>query len=103
MQPTDKSLENEIDPVIHSPARLKILAVLAAVETADFLFILRQTGLTRGNLSSHMSKLEAAGYIHIEKQFVKKIPRTLLQLTEEGRTALNQYRQQMTQMLNQLK
>jgi len=67
-----------IDKVIHEPARLMILATLSAVESADFLFVERQTGLTRGNLSSHMSKLEAAAYIEITKEFVEKIPRTLL-------------------------
>ena len=60
----------QIDKLIHEPARLMILATLHAVETADFLFVERQTGLTRGNLSAHMSKLEAAGYIAITKEFV---------------------------------
>ena len=83
-------------------ARLMILAVLAAVESADFVFVMRQTGLTRGNLSSHMSKLEKAGYIGVEKTFVDKIPRTLLRLSEQGRAALDAYREGMMRVLNDL-
>jgi DNA-binding MarR family transcriptional regulator len=76
-----------------------ILAILYVVESADFVFLMRQTGLTRGNLSSHMSKLEAAGYIDIKKEFVDKIPRTLLRLTDKGREAFQTYRQDMIQVL----
>jgi DNA-binding transcriptional ArsR family regulator len=90
----------EIDKLIHEPARLMILATLHAVESADFLFVERQTGLTRGNLSAHMSKLESAGYIKITKEFVDKIPRTLLQITDEGRTALLNYTHNMKQVLD---
>jgi len=92
----------EINKLIHEPARLMILATLHAVETADFLFVERQTGLTRGNLSAHMSKLEAAGYITVTKEFVDRIPRTLLRITAEGRTALLNYTNGMKQVLNQL-
>ena len=91
-----------IDKVVHEPARLMILATLHAVESADFLFVERQTGLTRGNLSSHMSKLEKAGYIEINKEFVDKIPRTLLKITEEGRAALLEYTENMRNVLNGL-
>jgi DNA-binding MarR family transcriptional regulator len=91
-----------IDRLIHEPARLLILAYLYVVETADFLFLMRQTGLTRGNLSSHLSKLEAAGYISIRKEFVDKIPRTLLCLTNEGRAAFRTYRKNMKQVFEDL-
>ncbi len=91
-----------IDKVIHEPARLMILATLSAVESADFLFVARQTGLTRGNLSSHMSKLETAAYIDITKEFVDKIPRTLLRITEDGRSALQHYIQNMKQILHEI-
>ena len=91
-----------LDRVIHEPARLTILAVLYVVESADFLFLLRQTGLTRGNLSSHLSKLEATGYVIIEKMFVDKIPRTLMHLTAEGKTAFETYRAQMIEALGGL-
>lgn len=92
----------DIDRTIHEPARLMILAYLYVVESADFLFLMRQTGLTGGNLSSHMSKLEAAGYIEIEKEFVGKKPHTMLRLTDEGRAAFREYRQSMKQVLDDL-
>jgi DNA-binding transcriptional ArsR family regulator len=92
----------DIDRLVHEPARLMILTVLAVIESADFLFVMRQTGLTRGNLSSHMSKLEEAGYIHVEKEFVDKIPRTLLRLSEQGRAALDAYREEMMHVLGNL-
>ena len=102
--PADEGLQSlaEIDKLIHEPARLMILATLHAVESADFLFVERQTGLTRGNLSSHMGKLEAAGYIKIKKEFVDKIPRTLLRITDEGRAALLDYTNNMKQVLDGL-
>jgi len=92
----------EIDRVIHEPARLMIMAYLYVVESADFLFLMRQTGLTRGNLSSHMSKLEAAGYVLVEKEFVAKIPRTMLKLTQSGRAAFQTYRQRMKELFEEL-
>jgi DNA-binding MarR family transcriptional regulator len=92
----------EIDRVIHEPARLLILAYLSVVESADFLFLMNQTGLTRGNLSAHLSKLEAAGYVDIKKEFVEKIPRTLLSLTQQGREAFRQYRRNMRHVLESL-
>ncbi len=92
----------EIDKLIHEPARLMILATLLSVESADFLFVERQTGLTRGNLSSHLSKLEDAGYIEINKEFVDKIPRTLLRITADGRAALLAYTDSMKQVLEGL-
>ena len=101
--PSVPSVDDDLDPLVHSPARLKILTVLKEVEGAEFLFLLRQTDLTRGNLSSHLSKLEAAGYVRITKEFVEKIPRTLIQLTEAGKTALEIYRQRMLQQLERLK
>jgi len=91
-----------IDRTVHEPARLMILAYLSAVESADFLFIANQTGLTRGNLSSHMTKLEQAGYVSIKKEFVDRIPRTLLRITRQGRNALRSYRQNMMQVLKEL-
>ncbi len=98
----EKNLQNlsEIDRTIHEPARFLIMAYLYVVESADFLFLMNQTGLTRGNLSSHLSKLEDADYVVIEKTFVKKIPRTLLQLTPEGRKAFEMYRKNMKKVLD---
>ena len=92
----------DIDRTIHEPARLMILALLYVVESGDFTFLMRQTGLTWGNLSSHMSKLEAAGYIEVEKEFVDKKPRTMLRLTDEGRAAFQEYVQSMKQVFDDL-
>ena len=93
---------NPIDKLIHEPARLNIMTYLYVVESADFLFMMRQTGLTFGNLSAHMSKLEAAGYIKIIKDFVGKKPHTMLKLTEKGRRAFDDYRKQMKQFFNEI-
>jgi DNA-binding transcriptional ArsR family regulator len=103
-EPANNGLQplTEIDKLIHEPARLMILATLHVVKTADFLFVERQTGLTRGNLSSHMSKLEDARYIEITKEFVDKIPRTLLRITDDGRAALLNYTNNMKQVLDGL-
>ena len=92
----------DIDRIIHEPARLLILSYLYVVESADFLFLLKQTNLTKGNLSSHLMKLEKAGYVNIEKKFVNKIPRTLLSLTKEGRKAFHEYNQRMRKIFKQL-
>ncbi len=92
----------EVNKVIHEPARLLILAHLSVVERADFLFLERQTGLTRGNLSTHLSKLEAAGYVEIKKEFVGKIPRTLLHLTKQGKKAFQKYLKSMKQVIDNL-
>jgi len=83
----------EIDKLIHEPARLLIMAHLYVVESADFLYLKNQTGLTYGNLSSHMSRLDEAGYIKVEKTFVDNRPNTRLSLTETGRKAFDAYRE----------
>lgn len=92
----------DIDQTIHAPTRLKILAVLRVVERADFTYILNQTGLTRGNLSANLRKLEEAGYVRIEKTFVERIPRTLVSLTAEGQKAIQEYRENMQLILDEL-
>lgn len=94
--PQDKLPEvKEIDKLIHEPVRLLLLAHLYVVESADFIYLMNQLGLTFGNLSSHMSKLEEAGYIAVEKEFVEKKPVTHLSLTDEGRAAFADYRGRM--------
>jgi len=75
----------KIDKLIHEPSRYMLMAYLYVVEVADFLFLVRQTGMTWGNLSAHLSKLEAAGYVVIEKEFLGKKPHTTVRLTDEGR------------------
>lgn len=97
-----ESILTDIDEVIHAPARLAIVALLNAVEEADFRYLLNATGLTKGNLSTHLSKLEEAGYVQIEKTFRGKMPLTLLRLTPQGRAAFEAYRQNMLRFLNQM-
>lgn len=105
----DKTREREevkaladVDRVIHEPARLMIMAVLYVIQSADFVFLMAQTGLSWGNLSSHMSKLEEAGYIQIAKNFVERRPHTMLHLTDAGRAAFRAYRRSIKQALDDL-
>ena len=86
---------DRLDRVIHEPARLKIMTHLYVVESGDFVYLMRTTGLTRGNLSSHMTKLEEAGYVEVIKEFINRKPVTMLSLTDEGRTAFLEYRKNM--------
>lgn len=90
---------NGLDRVIHEPARLMLVAMLSAVESADFTFLMNESGLTRGNLSSHLSKLEEAGYVSIEKGFRGKYPQTLVSLTAAGREAFTDYRRRLKSVL----
>ena len=92
----------EIDQVIHAPARLMVVTYLYVVESADFIFLMRLTGLTWGNLSSHLSKLEEEGYIEIQKEFVGKKPHTMIRLTDKGREAFREYKRRMQQVLGEL-
>ncbi|MGB6727562.1 MAG: transcriptional regulator [Terracidiphilus sp.] len=89
----------EIDRVIHEPARLMIVALLAAVREADFQYLHSTTGLTKGNLSVHLSRLEEAGYVAIEKTFRGKYPLTMCRLTEQGCAVLEEYRKTMRSAL----
>ena len=101
---TDKDVQAiaDLDRTIHSPARLMILAYLAAVESVDFIFLMNQVNLTRGNLSSHLKTLEEAGYIDVQKEFVERMPRTLIRLTDQGRDAIQAYREQMRTVIDEL-
>jgi DNA-binding transcriptional ArsR family regulator len=84
---------SDVDRVIHEPARLMIVSLLYALKEADFVFLQRESQLTRGNLSSHLVRLEESGYVRIEKTFRGKVPLTLCSLTRAGRTAFETYRQ----------
>ena len=81
-----------LDRVIHEPARLMIVASLSGIDQADFLYLLHETALNKGTLSSHLARLEEAGYVEITKTYRGKIPQTLLRLTGAGRKAFAQYR-----------
>ena len=89
----------DVDRIIHEPARLVIMTILSMAEKADFLFLLNETGLTRGNLSTHLSKLEESGYITIEKGYRGKIPQTLCAMTPAGLEAFEKYRKQINKFL----
>ncbi|MHB1417473.1 MAG: winged helix-turn-helix domain-containing protein [Chloroflexota bacterium] len=84
-----------VDRIVHEPSRLIIMALLFPLEHADFLFLLRETGLTKGNLSAHLARLEEAGYVAIAKTFRGKVPQTICHLTEDGRTAFRDYRERL--------
>jgi DNA-binding transcriptional ArsR family regulator len=83
---------SELDRVIHEPGRLMIVALLADLKECDFQFLLTETKMNKGNLSSHLTKLEAAGYVEIEKTYRGKVPMTLLRLTRSGLKAFDAYR-----------
>ena len=91
---------SDIDRMIHEPARYNIMALLYVVERAEFLFVQNQTHLTPGNLSAHVSKLEAVKYLQVQKKFVGKKPRTFIRLTEQGRRAFEEYRERMKELFN---
>jgi DNA-binding transcriptional ArsR family regulator len=85
----------EINRIIHEPGRLMIAALLFGVEEADFLYLQHETGMNKGTLSSHLSRLEEAGYVEITKTYRGKIPQTLLRLSEAGRQVFAEYRKKM--------
>ena len=92
----------KVDRLVHEPARLIILMVLYTVDSADFTFLVNATELTDGNLSSHLSKLEDAGYVKIDKGYAGKKPRTTVQLTQEGRRAVEDYSSTMQRAMRNL-
>jgi DNA-binding transcriptional ArsR family regulator len=89
----------QIDRVLHEPARLNLMKILARVDTADFVFLQRMTELTKGNLSAHMRKLSEAKYVSVEKRFGESYPITEYRITSEGSTALNDYIEQLQALL----
>ncbi len=91
-----------LDRLIHEPARLALMALLYVVTDADFTFLMNQTGLTWGNLSAHLSKLQEAGYLEIEKTFKGRRPNTNLRLTSRGRKAFEEYVRRMKQFFQKL-
>jgi DNA-binding MarR family transcriptional regulator len=87
-----------LDRLVHEPGRLAILTVLSSVTDADFVFLQRTTGLTKGNLSSHLTKLEEAGLVTIEKRFVRKTPNTRLSLTATGKQRIARHWDQLERL-----
>jgi DNA-binding MarR family transcriptional regulator len=96
----ERSDELTLDRLIHEPGRLAILTVLSSVKDADFVFLQRTTGLTKGNLSSHLTKLEEAGLVTIEKRFVRKKPNTNVALTTDGKRRIAHHWEQLQRLKN---
>jgi DNA-binding HxlR family transcriptional regulator len=97
-----RDVVNGVDRLLHEPARLLLAALLYPVEDADFVFLLRESGLSKGNLASHLAKLEEAGYVHVAKGYQGRVPHTDYQLTAAGRAAFRAYREQMRRTLGKL-
>ena len=96
----DTPVTQDIDRLLHEPARLCTLVQLAAVKSADFTWLLHQTGLTRGNLSVQMSKLADAGVVEVDKRFLNNRPQTVYAMTTNGRKALRRYKESMQSILD---
>jgi DNA-binding MarR family transcriptional regulator len=92
----------DLDRIIHSPARLMMMTYLYVVESVDFIFLMRLTGLTWGNLSSHLSTLEENEYVNIEKKFVQKKSHTMVNLTDKGHQSFKEYKQLLLEVLTDL-
>jgi DNA-binding transcriptional ArsR family regulator len=91
-----------IDPLVHAPARLMVLSYLFVLDSADYIFLMRMTGLTWGNLATHIGKLEEAGYVEVIKEFKGKKPFSTLRLTVVGRKAFSAYIQLMRKVFDEL-
>jgi DNA-binding MarR family transcriptional regulator len=91
-----------IDQIIHAPARLQILMMLYVVESLDYVFLKNQSGLSWGNLATHLGKLEEAGYIKIQKGYREKKPHSMIKLTPQGRSAFREYKSTFQQLLDDL-
>jgi DNA-binding transcriptional ArsR family regulator len=89
----------DLDRMVHEPSRLAILTVLSAAEEVEFLFLLKVTGLSKGNLSIQAQKLEACGYLKTIKSFRGRVPSTAFQITEQGMQALSKYHEHMRSLL----
>ena len=89
-----------VNKLIHEPARVSIMTLLSVIEEADFIFVMNRTGLTQGNLSSHLARLEKAGLVNIEKTFKGKRPHTLLRLSKKGEKELTAYMTSMKTFIN---
>jgi len=92
----------DLDPLIHAPARLMVLTYLYVVDSIDFVYLKRVTDLSWGNLSRHLSKLEEAGYVELEKSFQDKKPHTMIRLTNRGREAFRAYKDGLQDLLGNL-
>lgn len=92
----------DLDQVIHAPARLNIMMLLYVVDSLDYVFLKNQTGLSWGNLATHLGKLEESGYIRIQKGYQGKKPHSKIDLTPQGRSAFQDYRKSVQQLFDDL-
>ncbi len=99
---TDRHPLADIDRVIHSPARLMVMTYLYVTDSVDYVYLTHLTGLTWGNLATHVSKLEEEGYVEVEKTFVDKKPYSVIKLTQKGREAFKNYKDQMQSVFGDL-
>jgi DNA-binding MarR family transcriptional regulator len=102
LPPRDLAPLADINQVIHAPARLMVLAYLYVVDSVDYVFLMRITELTWGNLSAHLAKLEEAGYIEMEKGYKGKRPHTTIRLSRQGRAAFRKYKRSLQKVLDDL-
>ncbi|MHC4791797.1 MAG: transcriptional regulator [Planctomycetota bacterium] len=91
-------IHNSIDRVIHEPVRLAILKILSSAKEADFKFLLTTLGLTKGNLATHINKLEETKLIAVKKEFRGKIPHTSYRITNTGRRQFQEYWKNMKEL-----
>ena len=99
---TNNSPLADLDQIIHAPARLRILMMLYVVESLDYVFLKNQTNMSWGNLATHLNKLEDAGYISVKKGYQGKKPQSQIQLTPQGRTAFQDYKNTLQKILDDL-
>jgi DNA-binding MarR family transcriptional regulator len=93
----------DVDRLVHEPSRSIILAILNVIPEADFLYLQRETRLTKGNLTIHLSKLEQADFIRIEKKYLDKRPLTVCKITNKGRKAFETYREHLKKFIDDTK
>lgn len=99
---SDKPVPTDLDQIIHAPARLNIVMLLFVVESLDYVFLKNQTGMSWGNLATHLGKLEQAGYLQIKKGYQGKKPHSMIQLTTKGRSAFRKYKKKFQKLLDDL-
>lgn len=90
----------QLDEIIHSRIRLAVMAILAAVEDAEFTYLREKVNATDGNLGAHLRKLEEAGYVAVRKGFVARKPVSRYRLTSKGRDAFGRYVERLGSMLH---
>ena len=84
-------IHNNINRIVHEPVRLAILKILTSAKEVDFNFLLMTLGVTKGNLATHINKLEETDFIKVKKEFRGKIPHTSYKITRTGRRQFQKY------------